>query len=115
MFKKLINGIIRPKKDNPKESLTLHTTAETTDSLNSSNKLVQHKQVKGTPFILLKFEKTGWIIACGNTRTDEEYQSQDEAILYIKSKPWNLICMVMESMMKHLKDSAAKTGFDPNK
>ena len=59
-------------------------------------------EVDGTPFVLLITDEKVRIGCAGKLCSNEEFKTEEEALQYIESKPWelitNLVCLAYEKL-----------------
>lgn len=93
-----------------KNSELLHTKSESSENnWTSSNEEVQqlnYEQIDGTAFTLIGEEGKEWLIAIGHTlATPKNFETKEEAIAYIETKPWEMITAVITQYTNYLKMS----------
>lgn len=63
-----------------------------------------YKIIDGTPFYVGRLSDGQFVVACGNTRMQDTFRTQEEAVMYVEGFefPWELTGMFMESIIKQI-------------
>ena len=63
--------------------------------------MVSINEIANTPFSAIKFNNGKYSIVCGKTKLDTEFEELKDVIKYVKSKPYNLIGLLVEAFYNY--------------
>lgn len=74
----------------------------------SNERLVEHKQIKNTPFVMVRYEDK-YFMVLGSAKLTDEYSSEEEVLEVLEERKWEILIACMLYLMDEYKSGEYQT------
>lgn len=84
---------------NQGDILNTQNTIENNHKLNSSTKLVEKEQIKGSPFMMVGSKEEGYFIAMGKYKLSEVKKTKRALLTWAEENHWNITATMITTLI----------------